>query len=55
MKDAKAIVAVVAAVVVVLAAALSDDMVTSVEWLEIAAAVVGAVGVYLWPNKQPVE
>lgn len=47
---AKAIVAIVTAAVGVLVTALTDDVVTLVEALGVAIAVVTAVGVYLVPN-----
>jgi hypothetical protein len=51
MKYAKTIVAAAAAGCVALGAALSDDTVTTAEWVTIALACLGALGVYLVPNK----
>ena len=46
----KAVVAIVAAVLVVLGAAITDDVVTTLEAVNVAIAFVTAVGVYLVPN-----
>ena len=46
----KAIVAIAAAALVVLGAALTDNEVTTVELVNIAIAIVTAIGVYLVPN-----
>lgn len=48
----KALVAALTAGGVALQAALTDDAVTSTEWVTIGLAVVGAVAVLLVPNKQ---
>ncbi|HEX6970271.1 MAG TPA: hypothetical protein VF174_15860 [Micromonosporaceae bacterium] len=50
MKYAKSIVAAVVAAGVAITAALSDDAVTAAEWVTIALAVLGALGVYSVPN-----
>lgn len=50
-KYAKFIVAAVAAGAVALNAAVSDGTITGSEWVDIGAAVLGALGVYLWPNQ----
>lgn len=47
---AKAIVYIITAGLVVLGAALTDDVVSTSEWLNIGIAGVTAVGVYLVPN-----
>lgn len=47
---AKAIVAILTAVVTVLVAALTDNRVSTVEVVQVAIALVAAVGVYLVPN-----
>ena len=49
----KTIVAVLIAALVALQAALTDGGVTADEWVGIALAAVGAVGVYAVPNRQP--
>lgn len=51
MKIAKFLVAAATAGLVALGAALSDDHVSTAEWVTIAVAAVGAVGVYLVPNR----
>lgn len=51
MKYAKFIVAAGVAGLTVLASAITDDKVTSSEWVAIALAVLGAIGVYVIPNK----
>jgi hypothetical protein len=51
---AKTIVAIVAAVAVVVNAAISDGNISGSEWLQIAFAALGAVGVYAIPNRPPI-
>lgn len=51
MKYAKFAVAALTAALVALGAALSDDHVTTAEWVTIGLAAVGALGVYLVPNR----
>lgn len=51
MKVAKFVVAALTAGLVALGAALSDDTVSTAEWVTIGVAVVGALGVYLVPNR----
>jgi hypothetical protein len=51
MKYAKAIVAAATAALVAVGAALTDDTVTTGEWVTIALAALGALGVYAVPNK----
>lgn len=46
----KAVVAIIAAVLVVFGAAITDDVVTTLEAVNIAVALVTAIGVYLVPN-----
>jgi hypothetical protein len=46
----KAVVAILAAVLVVFGAAITDDVVTTLEVVNVAIALVTAVGVYLVPN-----
>lgn len=50
---AKGIVAVLIAGLTVLASAITDNVITPSEWVNIALACVGAVGVYAVPNKRP--
>ncbi len=50
---AKTIVAVLVAALTSLQAAISDDRVTNNEWIIIALAALGAVGVYALPNTPP--
>ncbi len=50
----KSIVAVLVAGLTVLASAITDDKVTNAEWVNIALAAVGALGVYALPNRPPV-
>jgi len=50
---AKSIVAAAVAGLTVLAAALTDDTITTAEWVQIAVAVLGAIGVYAVPNRPP--
>lgn len=50
-KYAKTIVAALTAALVALGAALTDDTVTTAEWVTIGLAAVGALGVFLVPNK----
>lgn len=52
---AKAIIAAVVAALVVLKSALTGDpaIITPNEWVDIALAFLGAVGVYAWPNTPP--
>lgn len=50
---AKSVVAALVAGLTVLAAALTDDAITPAEWVQIAVAVLGAIGVYAVPNKPP--
>ena len=40
-----------AAALAILVVALSDDAVTRLEWVQVAIAFLGAVGVYQIPNK----
>ncbi len=49
-KYLKSIVAVVIAALTALQAAISDSVVTQNEWVIIALAVVGAIGVFAVPN-----
>lgn len=49
----KSFVAVLVAGLTVLASAITDDKVTNAEWVNIALAVVGALGVYALPNRPP--
>ena len=49
----KGIIAVVAAVAVVVQTALTDGTITHAEWVTIAIAAVGAVGVVLKANQPP--
>ena len=49
----KTAVAVLVAGLTSLQAAISDDRVTNNEWVIIALAVVGAIGVYAAPNSPP--
>lgn len=51
MQYAKFLAAVAAAMLTGIVAALSDNVVTSAEWLQIIVAGAGAVGVYAIPNK----
>lgn len=46
----KAVVAILAAVLVVFGAAITDDVVTTLEVVNVAIALITAVGVYLVPN-----
>lgn len=55
MKYAKFIVAALIAGATTLQAAVTDDAVTSQEWIAIALAALAAVGVYFVPNKPAVE
>jgi len=50
---AKFAVAAIAAGLVALQTALTDGTVTSAEWVTIAIAVVGALGVWIVPNDPP--
>jgi hypothetical protein len=50
---AKFAVAAIAAGLVALQTALTDGTVTSAEWVTIAIAVVGALGVWIVPNADP--
>lgn len=50
-KVAKFVVAFLAAAAVTAVAAISDNTITPAEWLAIAVAGLGAVGVYVVPNK----
>lgn len=49
----KAVVAVLAAALSALAASMPDGKVTGAEWMMVAVAVLGAVGVWLAPNTTP--
>lgn len=49
----KAIIAVAGAVGVAVAAAITDDTITSAEWVTIGIAFVTAVGVYWFKNDPP--
>lgn len=51
MKYAKFVVAALAAGLVALQTAITDDKVTTSEWVTIVLAGLGAVGVWLVPNK----
>lgn len=51
MKYAKFVVAAATAALVALGAALTDDTVTTGEWVTIVLAALGALGVYLVPNR----
>lgn len=52
----KAIVGGAVAGLTALATAMSDDTVTRTEWIGVAVAFVGALGiVYVTPNRRPVE
>jgi hypothetical protein len=51
MKIAKFLVAAATAALVALGAALTDNAVTTGEWVAIALAGLGALGVYVIPNK----
>ena len=52
---AKFIVALLIPIAQVIQAAITDDVITQNEWIKIAIAVVGAVGVWAVPNRQPVR
>ena len=51
---AKASVALVAALAI-LATAVADNVVTPAEWIQVAIAALGALGVYYVPNKPVVK
>ena len=51
---AKFIVALLIPVAQVIQAAVTDDVITPNEWVKVAIAVVGAVGVWAVPNARPV-
>ncbi len=51
MKIAKFLVAAATAALVAVGAAITDDVITSAEWVAIALAGLGAAGVYFVPNK----
>jgi uncharacterized membrane protein len=51
MKIAKFAVAALTAALVAVGAAITDDVVTNGEWVAIATAALGAVAVYLVPNR----
>jgi hypothetical protein len=51
MKIAKFLVAAATAALVAVGAAITDDVITTAEWVAIALAGLGAVGVYVVPNK----
>jgi hypothetical protein len=51
----KTVVAVLIAGLTVAASAITDDTITSAEWVQVGLACLGALGVYLVPNKQPVD
>jgi hypothetical protein len=51
---AKTVVAVAIAALTVLASAITDDVVTKAEQINILLAALGALGVYAIPNKPPV-
>lgn len=55
MRYAKFIVAAFIAGLTALTAAITDDKVTNAEWVMVALAVAGALGVYLVPNRPPEE
>lgn len=40
------------AALAILAAALTDDVVTTTEWVQVAIALLGAAGVYQIPNER---
>jgi len=50
-KYAKTVVAVVAAALAVLTVVLDDGKITGAEWVQVALAGLGALGVYAIPNK----
>ena len=50
---AKTIIAVLVAGLTALQVAITDSTVSGQEWVVIALAAVGAVGVYAWPNTPP--
>ncbi len=50
----KSIVAVLVAGLTVLASATTDGEVAASEWVNIALAAVGALGVYALPNRHPI-
>ncbi len=49
----KTAVAVLIAALTVLASAITDERITNAEWINVALAALGAVGVYVLPNKPP--
>jgi hypothetical protein len=51
VKYAKFIVAGLIAGLTVLASAITDDVITNAEWVNIGLAALGAIGVLLVPNK----
>lgn len=51
MRYAKLAVAVLGAAVTMLGVALTDDTITTGEWIAVASAALAAVGVYLVPNR----
>lgn len=51
MRIAKFIVAALATVAVALQSAITDGAITRAEWVAVGVAALGAVGVYLVPNK----
>jgi TPP-dependent pyruvate/acetoin dehydrogenase alpha subunit len=51
MKYAKFVVAVATTALIALGAALTDDHVTTAEWVAIVLAGLGALGVYAVPNR----
>lgn len=55
MKYAKFIVAAVTAALVAVGAAITDGTVTGAEWIAIATAVLGAIAVYVVPNRPPTQ
>lgn len=54
MRYAKTLVAVLIAGLTALTSAITDNRVTNAEWIMIGLAALGALGVYLVPNKPPV-
>jgi hypothetical protein len=53
MKYAKTLVAVVIAAVTAVQVAVTDDVITAQEWVTVALAALGALGVYAIPNRAP--
>jgi hypothetical protein len=55
MRYAKFIVAALTAGLIALQTAITDDRITTSEWVTIALAVLGAIGVVIVPNKTDAE